>query len=94
MTENTLTLTGKSIAERRGGTISCLSGVIWITWRSGPDVLLKAGESCVLPKNRNSLLQAIKSATARFLPSEANRRELPSLPRRATVRSPELSTHR
>ncbi|MFA6508041.1 MAG: hypothetical protein WCT14_18205 [Treponemataceae bacterium] len=68
-------LTPRSIIAYHGGTLSCASGTVWLSWPNGPDILLTAGESQALPSGPLTIIQALGgTATARFQTKSAQRR--------------------
>lgn len=60
---------GKRIGLERGGvalrvtfsgSVSCLSGVAWITWKGSGDVILEAGQRVRLGRARGVAAQALR----------------------------------
>jgi len=75
-TEACETLGRKELAAFRGGTLSCASGSVWVTWPNGGDRILHGGQSLVLPDGARALAQAVGSggATVGLLPADPARR--------------------
>lgn len=63
------------------GTVSCESGVLWISWKGSPDVVLAAGRSHAVSGARGFLVQALRGpAAARVEPEgEAAAQRLPAI---------------